>query len=300
MRSVAFIVFLLIVVNNFAYSEKVEILRNKATKRITEIAEKLDGFVGIAVKDLKDGFTYFYNETEIFPQASSIKIPILLEVFKQVEEGNLRFEEFIVLKKEIKVGGSGILQNLGEPSLSISIKDLCTLMIVLSDNTATNILIEKVGMDSVNKRMESIGLRNTRLNRKMMDINASKQGKENISTPLEMMMLLEKIWKAEILKEPYRGEFLKILSIPKDSYLKRGISDKTPIASKPGALPGVRCESGIFLLEGRPFILCVMTTFLKNDEDGEIFISEISRTMFVIFSKIEASNFYGRVIERIK
>lgn len=178
-----------------------------------------------------------------------------------MEEGNIKWDEFIDLKKEMKVGGSGILQILCEPFLSISINDLCRLMIVLSDNTATNILIERIGMDSVNKRMENIGLKMTKLNRKMMDIQASREGKENLSIPYETLGLLEKIWRGEILKEPFQSEFLKILSIPKDSYLKKEISENIPVASKPASLPGVRCESGIVIQEKRPYIICVMTAF---------------------------------------
>ncbi len=293
-------VFPLILVFFFVSSlraDNLEILKNKTSKRIAEFCDRLDGVSGVAVKDLKSGFTILINENEIFPQASSIKIAILFEVFKKVEEGKLSFDEFIELKKDWKVGGNGILQHLGEPFLSISTKDLCTLMIVLSDNTATNILIERIGIDSVNKRLESIGLRNTKLKRKMMDVLAVREGRENLSTPLEMMFLLEKIYKGEILNEPYRSEFLKTLAIPKDSYIRKGIPDNVPVASKPGSLPRVRCESGIILLKERPFILCLMTSYLKKEEDGEILISEISKIFFEYFSTIEKSTIYGRGID---
>lgn len=297
MKRVIRIFFVFLLSFPFLYSGKEELLALKVKKKMEELSQRLDGILGLAVKDLKNGNTFFINENEIFPQASSIKIAILLEVFKQVEEGKLSPVEFINLKKEMKAGGSGILQYLGEPSLSLSIKDLCTLMIVLSDNTATNILIDLVGMDSVNKRMESAGLKFTRLNRKMMDLRAVLENRENVSTPLEMMTLLEKIWKGDGIKEPFRTEIFKILSIPKESYLKKGIESSVPIASKPGSLPGVRCESGIVLLKKRPYIICVMTTYLKNDEDGEMTISEISRIFYEYFSRLESSSSFGRGIE---
>lgn len=297
MKRIILFIFLFSIDLSFVYPEKEDYLWQKLRNRITKISERLDGVLGVAVKDLKKGDTIFINENEIFPQASSIKIAILLEVFKQVEGGKIKWDEFIDLKKEMKVGGSGILQILGEPFLSISIKDLCKLMIVLSDNTATNILIERIGMDSVNKRMENIGLKMTKLNRKMMDIQASREGKENLSTPYETLGLLEKIWRGEILKEPFQSEFLKILSIPKDSYLKKGISENIPVASKPGSLPGVRCESGIVIQEKRPYIICVMTAFLKKQEEGEFTISEISRLVYEHFSLLERSNSFGRFIQ---
>lgn len=296
MRKVFFIILSLILIFNLR-ADNIEILRSKLKNRISELTEKLDGVSGVTVKDLKSGFTVFINENELFPQASSIKIAILLEVFKQVEEGKLKFDEFVDLKKEFKVGGSGILQHLGEPSLSISIKDLCILMIVLSDNTATNILIERIGIDSVNKRLEAMGLKNTKLKRKMMDFLAVKEGRENISTPFEMMVLLEKTYKGEILPEPYRSEFLKTLAIPKDSYIRKSIPENVPVASKPGSLPRVRCESGIVLLKERPYIICVMTSYLKKEEDGEILIAEISKVLFDYFSTIEKSTPYGRGID---
>ncbi len=282
---------------SFLWADNLEILKNKTTKKILEICDRIDGVSGVAVKDLKNGFTILLNENEVFPQASSIKISILFEVFKEVEEGKLSFDEFIELKKDWKVGGSGILQHLGEPSISVSIKDLCTLMIVLSDNTATNILIERIGIDIVNKRLEALGLRNTKLKRKMMDFFAVREGRENISTPFEMMNLLEKIWKGEILKEPLRSEFFKTLSIPKDSYIKKGVPENVPVASKPGALPRVRCESGIVLLDGRPYIICVMTSFLRREEDGENLITEISKFLFEFFLTIEKSTPYGRGLD---
>lgn len=297
MRKIFLIILNIIVLILNLRADNLEILRSKLKNRLVELTEKLDGVCGVAVKDLKSGFTVLMNEKEIFPQASSIKIAILLEVFKQAEEGKLKFEEFIDLKKEFKVGGSGILQHLGEPSLSISIKDLCTLMIVLSDNTATNILIERIGIDSVNKRLEGTGLRNTKLKRKMIDVLAVREGRENISTPLEMMVLLEKIYRGKILNEPYRSEFLKTLSIPKESYIRKGVPENIPVASKPGSLPRVRCESGIVLFMDRPFILCVMTSYLKKEEDGEILISEISKILFDYFSTIEKSTIYGRGID---
>lgn len=296
-RKIIYFIFLFSINLGFVYAEKEDYLWQKLRNRITQISERLDGILGVTVKDLEKGDTIFINENEIFPQASSIKIAILLEVFKQVEEGKIKFNEFIDLKKEMKVGGSGILQILGEPSISISIKDLCKLMIVLSDNTATNILIGRVGIDSVNKRMESLGLKMTKFNRKMMDIEASRVGNENLSTPYEMMVLLEKIWKGEILKEPFQREFLKILSIPKESYLRKRIPANIPVASKPGSLPGVRCESGIVIKGKRPYILCVMTTFLKKPEDGELVISEISKLVYEHFSILEKSNSFGRSIE---
>jgi beta-lactamase class A len=284
---------------SYARADKISILDQKFQAEIKNIEAKLDGVLGVAIKDLKTGKMFLLNEKEIFPQASSIKIALLFEVFKQVEEGKLKLDEMILLQEGQKVEGSGVLFQLGYPSLSLSVKDLCVLMVILSDNTATNILIDKVGMDNVNKRMDSLGLKNTRLRRKMMDLKAALAGNENISTPLEMMALLEKIRKGTAIKDPQRLELLKILSLAnesKDSPIKEAIPANIPVASKHGELEMVRCDSGIVELKDRPYIICVMTTYLKSEKVGEEVIAQISKLAFEYFGQIQNSSEYGRLL----
>jgi beta-lactamase class A len=272
------------------------LLDAKFQASVREVEAGLDGVLGLALKDLETGNTFLINEREVFPQASSIKIAILLEAFKQAEEGRLKLDEFIALEESRKVAGSGVLFYLGRPSLSLSIRDIAVLMIVLSDNTATNLLIDKVGMDAVNKRLDGLGLAKTRLRRKMMDLKAAAEGRENVSTPLEMMTLLEKAWKGDILKEPYRKDFLEILAIPKESPLRSGVPEGVDVSEKPGELEAVRCDSGIVQLTGRPYVICVMTTFLKHDADGNQAITRISRLAYEHFSRLERSSEIGRVV----
>lgn len=125
---------------------------------------------------------------------------------------------------------------------------------------------------------------------------AAAEGRENVSTPLEMLTLLEKVWKGGILKEPYRKDLLEILAIPKDSPLRSGVPEGVDVAEKPGELEAVRCDSGIVMLPGRPYILCVMTTYLKRDTDGNPAIAKLSRLAFEHFSRLERSSEIGRVV----
>ncbi len=279
-----------------AQSRFPSVLDAKFQAAVHDIEAGLDGVLGLALKDLKTGKTFLLNEREVFPQASSIKIAILFEAFKQAEEGRLNLDEFITLEEGRKVAGSGVLYYLGRPSLSLSVRDIAVLMVVLSDNTATNLLIDKVGMEAVNKRMGALDLPKTRLRRRMMDLKAAGEGRENVSTPFEMMTLLEKIWKGDLLKEPFRKDLLGILAIPKDSPLRAGVPEGVEIAEKPGELEAVRCDSGIVMMAGRPYILCVMTTFLKRDTDGNPAITRISRLAYEHFSRLERSSEYGRVV----
>ena len=272
------------------------VLDAKFQAAVRDAEAGLDGVLGLALKDLKTGKTFLINEREVFPQASSIKIAILLEAFKQAEEGRLQLDEFIALEESRKVAGSGVLYYLGRPSLRLSIHDTAVLMVVLSDNTATNLLIDKVGMEAVNKRLDGLGLAKTRLQRKMMDLKAAAEGRENVSTPLEMMTLLEKLWKGDVLKEPYRKDLLEILAIPKESPLRAGVPEGIAVAEKPGELEAVRCDSGIVQLAGRPYIICVMTTYLKHDADGNQAITRISRLAYEHFSRLERSSEIGRVV----
>jgi beta-lactamase class A len=272
------------------------LLDAKFRAAVGEVEAGLDGVLGLALKDLKTGRTFFINEREVFPQASSIKIAILFEVFKKAEEGRLKLDEFIALEEGRKVEGSGVLFHLGRPSLSLSVRDLAVLMVVLSDNTATNLLIDRAGLEAVNARLGALGLPRTRLRRKMMDLKAAAEGRENVSTPLEMMTLLEKIWKGGALAEPYRKDLLAILAIPKDSPLRAGVPEGVEVAEKPGELEAVRCDSGIVMLPGRPYVLCVMTTYLKNDADGNPAIARISRLAYEHFSRLERSSEIGRVV----
>jgi beta-lactamase class A len=281
--------------------DKKQALDEKLMDRIRAIEAGLDGVLGLAVKDLKTGKTYLINENEVFPQASSIKIALLFEVFKQAEEGKLRLEEFVDLEPGKKVAGSGVLFYMGNPRLSLSVRDLCVLMIVLSDNTATNLLIEKAGMEAVNRRMDALELTKTRLRRKMMDLTAAAEGRENVSTPAEMMALLEKVQRGQVLKDPYRRELIDILAIPKESPLKEsplhaGIPEDVVVAEKTGELEAVRCDSGIVHLKDRPYIICVMTTYLKNDADGNPAIAAVAKLVYEHFSRLQRSSEYGRVV----
>lgn len=281
---------------NLRAEDKVSQLENRLRGQLAAVRDSLDGVLGLAVRDLSSGQTFFLNENEIFPQASSIKVAILLEVLKQAEENRLRLDEFIDLKPESKVGGGPILIYLGYPSLKISIRDLCVLMVVLSDNTATNLLIDRVGMEAVNERLASLGLKQTRLRRKMMDLGAAEEGRENISTPREMMSLLERVWQGKILGREYRQLYFDLLSLPKDSPLQQAVPEGVTVADKPGELEAVRCDSGLVFLKKRPYIICVMTTYLSPTENGNEVIRQIGRLFYNHFDRLERSSQYGRII----
>ena len=163
-------------------------LTAKFRERLAEIARSTDGVVGIGVIDLQSGERFGVNDTLVFPQGSAIKIPILIELFRQASAGTLSLEERVPVRAADQVGGTGVITWFGDGLSMISLRDLAVLMIVLSDNTATNILIDKVGMAAVNSTMATLGVPSIRLQRKMIQPRESAAGRENIATPLHCLL----------------------------------------------------------------------------------------------------------------
>ena len=125
----------------------------------------------------------------------------------------------------------------------ITLRDLATMMIAVSDNSATNVLIDRVGMENVNALLDSLGLVHTRLRRKMMDLKAASEGRENISTPGEMMTLLEDLYRGKVLNKEMTDDFFTMLSTHKNGFITRDLPEGLKVANKPGELEGVRNDS---------------------------------------------------------
>jgi len=151
-------------------------------------------------------------------------------------------------------------------------------------------------MDAVNTEMDALGLSHTRLRRKMMDLKAASEGRENISTPEEMMKLLQAVYAGKVLNKAMTDDFFKMLGTHKDSWIPRDLPDELKIADKPGALEGVRNDSGVVFVQNRPFVLCVMTTYLHRERDGEEAISKVALNAYRMFDRIGRASEYGRVI----
>jgi beta-lactamase class A len=166
-------------------------------------------------------------------------------------------------------------------------------MIVLSDNTATNILIDRVGMANVNENLKRLGLTQTRLQRRMLDTDAQRASRENLSTPREMATLLEMLHQGKALDGTHTAAALEILKYPKETPLRRGLPENVALANKPGSIPGVHCDSGIVLLTGRPYVISVMTTYAKDSDASGRAISDVSRRVFDYFERLARSNDYG-------
>ncbi len=268
-------------------------LKDKFDRRLQAIASGVDGVVGYEVLDLTSGDRFAHLERETFPTASTIKLAIVSELFAQVDEGKVRLDETITLDRAKAVGGTGVLVHLGTPTLSL--RDYATLMVIVSDNTATNVIIDRLGLANVNARMQRLGLAGTKLRRHMMDTAAARRGDENVSTPDEVVKLLQSMYEDEQHGRPAAIELLKK---PKESRLRHGLPENVPVADKPGELEGVRVDAGVVYVKNRPFAIAIMTTFLRTEAEGERAIEEMSRAAFEYFSRLGAGGPLGRQIGR--
>jgi len=281
---------------------KQQALWDHLRQAVGEVEQRLDGVMGVAVLDLNSGQKLLIRPDEVFPQASSIKIAVLAELYHQAQQsahgasGKARLTDRYVMRAADVVPDSSILGGLTPGVSSLTNRDLATIMVAVSDNSATNVLIDRVGMDNVVRLTESMGLAHTQLRRKMMDLQAAAQGRENISTPREMMELLAQLYRGKVIGPPLLDDFFSVLATGKNSWIPRDLPADLKIANKPGELEGVRNDSGIVFLENRPYVICIMTTYLANERAGEEAITRISRLAFDLFDRLGRASDLGRVV----
>jgi beta-lactamase class A len=274
---------------------KQKVLWQKLQQKIAKEIDDIDGMMAVGIYDLKSGTWVMAHGDEVMPQASSIKITVLLELYRQVQQGKLKLEDAYVVRQEDIVQDSDMLGALS-PGARITLRDLATMMIAVSDNGATNVLIDRVGMENVNRTLQELGLRTTKLRRKMMDLKAAGEGRENIATVREMVTLLRLIYEGKVLNPPLTAAFWKMLATKKDSRMWHAIPEEVVVASKPGSLEGVRNESGVVFVKDRPFVISVMTSYLHDEKDGEEAISRITKLAFDYFDRVGRATEYGRVV----
>jgi beta-lactamase class A len=237
---------------------KQQVLWDHLRVAIADVEQHLDGVVGVTILDLNSGQQLLIHPDEVFPQASSIKIPVLAELYHQEQQsaqgisGKARLEDRYVVRAADIVPDSFILGGLTPGVSSLTNRDLATIMVAVSDNSAANVLIDRVGMDNVVRLTESLGLAHTQLRRKMMDLQAAAQGRENISTPREMMELFAQLYRGKVIAQPLLDDFFNVLATGKDSWIPRDLPPDLRTANKPGEIEGVRNDSGIVFLKNRP------------------------------------------------
>jgi len=276
--------------------QKELLLWQKLDSAIQTESRNLDGVLGISILDLTTQHTLLLNADEVFPTASTIKIAILAELYRQAQQGRLKLTDTYTLQQSDLVGGSGISNALTPGVTKLTLRDLAALMISVSDNSATNILIDRIGLENVNALLDSLHLTHTRLRRKMMDIRAAAEGRENVATPHELAQLLEAVYRGQVLNKQFTDDYFNLLSIHKESYIPRELPEDIRIANKPGELEGVRNDCGLIFNSSRPYILCAMSTYVRHERDAADAVARISGDTWRLFDRLARSSPYGRVV----
>jgi serine-type D-Ala-D-Ala carboxypeptidase (penicillin-binding protein 5/6) len=221
-----------------------------------------------------------------------INIPILYEVMIRVEEGNLSLDDPLSMLEGDKAPGAGILQHLSAP-FPLSVRDAGTLMIALSDNTATNLLLEKLGPRSVGERMSALGLQDSRVFRKVFgdpadsfDPPGSERWGLGVTSPMDLAKLLAWVHRGEAVSSGASREMLRMLDAQQHQVgLPRYLPDGVRVAHKTGTISAARHDCGIIYGPAREYVLCIMTrenedTSGRGNNEAEVLQAELSRTIF--------------------
>ena len=269
------------------------ILADRLRAALVRIAESGPGVIGASVIDLRSGERFGVNDTLTFPQGSAIKIPILVELHRQAGSGRLRLDARADLRVADQVAGTGVLQHLGDSTSSLSLGDLATLMIVLSDNTATNILIDQVGMDRVNATMRELGVPSIRLQRKMIRPRESAAGNENLARPVDAASLMSRIARCELPVSKERCAALRrTLEIPKGGPIAASVPADVRVAWKPGEIEGVSTAWGIVDLPGAPYVVVAMVNY-GDEAVAQRTIRQVADAAWEYFHVLARSTPYG-------
>lgn len=238
--------------------------------------------VHLVVKDAKtDDFFHSLLIDEVFSCASLIKVPILIAVLDYVERHELSLDEVILITSENRVDFSVITeQQLNESTLY----ELLVWMIITSDNTATNVLIDYIGMDALNRYFRKIGLTHTTLQRKMMDFARLESGFDNVTTACDMAHLFTHIYRQDLLSGPLSTLAINILSRQRaHESLKRYLMEDIHIAHKTGGLDSVDHDVGIVFNHVNDYIIGVFVTEVTNNDEARQFIGHISKVVYEQF-----------------
>jgi beta-lactamase class A len=263
--------------------------------RLAPLAKAHKGKVAIAVKHLGTGESYYLNADEPMPTASLIKLPVMVETYQQAAEGKVKLTDPVTLHKGDMVPGSGILTYHFSDGATFPLRDAVRLMIVYSDNTATNLVLDKVGIGSTAKRMEEWGFPNTKVHSKSFRRDTSvlpersKKFGLGSTTAREMVQLVERLHQGKLVSPEACKEMLEHMKKcdDKDKF-PRFLSEKVVVAHKTGSVSDARTDAGILYLPGGPVAVCVLTADNEDkswrpDNAGNVFCARVAQEVAAYF-----------------
>jgi beta-lactamase class A len=249
------------------------------------------GTAGVSVRNLRTGEQLSIRGGETFPSASLVKVPVLVALLDQVRRGNVRLDERMGMIARDRVGGSGVLQFM-ESGLPLTLGDAAWLMIVLSDNTATNLLLDKLNIRTVWEKMDSLGLPHTKIHSKTF-IRATSLAPDSsvkyglgVAVPDEMVRLFALLHEGRAVSPALDSLALRMLRANQDgSKLVRWLPEDVPVAHKSGDVDRARNDCGIIYGPDAPVAVCVMTrdnveTTYAVDAPAHLLIGRIGREVF--------------------
>jgi beta-lactamase class A len=265
---------------------------------VMQLAQQHHGKVAVFIKHLETGEEFGVNENEPMPTASLIKLPVMVEVYQQVAEGKIKLSDPITLRKVDEVPGSGVLTDLFTPGVTLSLRDAVRLMIGVSDNTATNLVLDKIGIGATAKRMEAWGYPNTKIHSKSFRRDTSvfpersKQFGLGSTTAREMVNLLEKIHKDKVVSPEACKEMIAALKLCSDrEKFPRFLPADVAVAHKTGWAGDVSTDAGILYWKKGPVAVCVLTC---NNEDkrwsvdnaAHLFCARVAKEVYDYFNSL--------------
>lgn len=273
----------------------IPLLWQRLEAQLQNLIADFPGVVGVAVQELSSGFSLAINADEIFPTASTIKIHVLTQLLVRAEAGEVDLQQRMAVHADSHVLGSGILAYLTGP-VELTLLDMAILMIIASDNTATNVCIDAAGLDGTNALIQRLGLTQTRLQRKMMDHLAAVREQENVATPNELVTLFTLLHRGE--PSPWVArQTLEILKKPKHGFIDRALPSTVEVANKPGWVAGVMCDAALVYLSRRPYAVALMTKHSMGSVlEQEQFLFTLAATIHDYMVNLDQSNRYGRIV----
>ncbi|HEX6308042.1 MAG TPA: serine hydrolase [Longimicrobiales bacterium] len=254
-----------------------------------------DGVTGISLRNLATAESLSMRGAEKFPSASLIKVPILVALLDQVQQGRMRLDELSTMITRDRVGGSGVIRHL-RPGTALSLEDLAWLMITLSDNTATNLLLDKLDIHTVGVKMEALGLPQSKVHSKtfrretsIAPDSSAKYG-FGVATPDEMVQLFALLNEGRAVSPQLDSLAIRILLANQDgNMMVRWLPSGVRVAHKTGSVDQARNDCGIMYTPAAPIALCVMTrenaeTSYRVDSAAHLLIARVAREVFSHFN----------------
>jgi len=235
----------------------------------------------IVIVDTHRNWHIDINENHAVPAASLVKVPIMAIYFRNASKGKIDLQEKLTMKSSDKVGGSGKLR-YKRSGTEIPISELIELMITKSDNTATNMLINRLGMDYLNQELKKMGLKNTNLSRLMMHMEKRDKGIENYTTAKDMALIFKRMYRGRLFSRDISNRCIEILKNQKSkNRIPAKLPKNTVVAHKTGLERSVCHDTGIIYTDNGDIIICVLTSHKNgNSWPSKIFTSNVARLAY--------------------